>query len=1022
MEAAGLALGAIALIGLFKECVDLFEYFSASRSAERDRRILETKLDIEKTLFLQWAEKVHLLKLTDFEDRLHSRPALKDTIQKTLESIHTLLSDSENLRKRYGLKQAKSRQALKTLPTLATDQKEGQGQKGESTTTISHHRMLRFQAEFAALRLDQSDANSQGKISKSKKALWVIVDRDKFSKLLEELSYFITRLYDLFPPEPKLELSMVQEDIQSLNTVPQLRMVFEASVGDKERLAEEAKQSICRKKILQMVWFRTMDNRRDDVKPAHSRTLEWALQSNANKNEPGDNPAWDNLPEWLRSGSGHYWISGKAGSGKSTLMKFIWSDPKTIKCLREWTESFKDANDANLIIESFFFWHLGTSEQKFHEGLWRAILYKILDSDPFLIPELLPKVWRQLYNADVRTAVPELPSPSEVDFAFGQLVKIDKPTTRFCFFIDGLDEYSGVYDDAISFIKRLGSCSHVKIVVSSRPIPQCTSAFEDTPKLFLQDLNKTDIENYVTDTVASHPYAKVILKMDEKRASRILEDLVQKSEGVFLWVVLACSSVLDGFTNFDRFADLEERVRELPEKLENLFQHMLDQIEPRYQEQAAKLLWVCHRRFQLSGSQTMHSMALALIDQLESDVIEPVWGMKLDEKQQTCFLLEGRLRSRCCGLLEVIKSPVWHSFGNICVCGGEKEKEGHDDLVDSMVTVIHRSVFEFLEMPGVQDLPCLSIQKGGSDVPLYLAYAALQLLVFSCESDTCEENKNLFVEALESLDACTSTESKLAANVMKALQTVVGDISTLYRGLESADFSELMLWERCVVYSTDSATAQSPSVLPIAVEKGYFQIINILMQMGKGGVLQPSYLLRHALRPYSRMSGTLPPSPRMICFLLENSCDATKLIEDVDGQDCFPWTIWTKAARELFESQVLGGPEVHQVSKCFIEAGAQVDLISFYGDRLQTFDDWIRIGLSWPGSDPIAEDSKHRLLRFIESQSHSTRLATKGQSSRDAPVCRTLRSGKRSAAHMEGEGSRGAYTHARKQRRPKEGK
>lgn len=34
----------------------------------------------------------------------------------------------------------------------------------------------------------------------------------------------------------------------------------------------------------------------------------------------------DSIAEWLESGSGVYWISGKAGSGKSTLMKHLFWD------------------------------------------------------------------------------------------------------------------------------------------------------------------------------------------------------------------------------------------------------------------------------------------------------------------------------------------------------------------------------------------------------------------------------------------------------------------------------------------------------------------------------------------------------------------------------------------------------------------------------------------------------------------------------------------------------------------------
>jgi len=61
MEAAGLAIGIFVLAGAFKDIIDLFALFTASRSMGRDLTLLETKLNIEKTRLLQWAESVRLL-------------------------------------------------------------------------------------------------------------------------------------------------------------------------------------------------------------------------------------------------------------------------------------------------------------------------------------------------------------------------------------------------------------------------------------------------------------------------------------------------------------------------------------------------------------------------------------------------------------------------------------------------------------------------------------------------------------------------------------------------------------------------------------------------------------------------------------------------------------------------------------------------------------------------------------------------------------------------------------------------
>ncbi|KAJ4237812.1 hypothetical protein NW760_003248 [Fusarium oxysporum] len=54
-EVAGLALGAVGVVGLigaFKDTIDLFGLLAESRDLGRDYEILRIKLDIQKTLLL----------------------------------------------------------------------------------------------------------------------------------------------------------------------------------------------------------------------------------------------------------------------------------------------------------------------------------------------------------------------------------------------------------------------------------------------------------------------------------------------------------------------------------------------------------------------------------------------------------------------------------------------------------------------------------------------------------------------------------------------------------------------------------------------------------------------------------------------------------------------------------------------------------------------------------------------------------------------------------------------------------
>jgi hypothetical protein len=69
-----------------------------------------------------------------------------------------------------------------------------------------------------------------------------------------------------------------------------------------------------------------------------------------------------------------------------------------------------------------------------------------------------------------------------------------------------------------------------------------------------------------------------------------MSEIVDTSCGVFLWVRLPVSSVLEGLTNHDTIESLQDRFRELPANLEDFYRHIWDRIPQKYRTQAARLL------------------------------------------------------------------------------------------------------------------------------------------------------------------------------------------------------------------------------------------------------------------------------------------------------------------------------------------------------------------------------------------------------------------------------------------------
>jgi energy-coupling factor transporter ATP-binding protein EcfA2 len=61
---------------------------------------------------------------------------------------------------------------------------------------------------------------------------------------------------------------------------------------------------------------------------------------------------------WLKSQQNTFCVTGAAGSGKSTLMKYLASSDKVHDMLRQW------AYDQRLVFAIYCFWHNGSKLQK----------------------------------------------------------------------------------------------------------------------------------------------------------------------------------------------------------------------------------------------------------------------------------------------------------------------------------------------------------------------------------------------------------------------------------------------------------------------------------------------------------------------------------------------------------------------------------------------------------------------------------------------------------------------------------
>lgn len=210
-----------------------------------------------------------------------------------------------------------------------------------------------------------------------------------------------------------------------------------------------------RARVLRSLRFGYMTSRYLNITDAHVQTFKWLFSDNSLPENGPHSKVF--FTEWLRSGTGTYWISGKPGSGKSTLMKYIVNHPETTLALKSWSKA------SNLTIAKFFFWNAGTAMQKSLLGLLQSLLFEILSRRPEWIPAICPTRWSSDVASLAQWTMVELKS------VLKHLLRQEvTPSDKFCFFIDGLDEYDGDMHDILDCLYEIDCSTQIKLCLSSR--------------------------------------------------------------------------------------------------------------------------------------------------------------------------------------------------------------------------------------------------------------------------------------------------------------------------------------------------------------------------------------------------------------------------------------------------------------------------------------------------------------------------------------------------------------------------
>ncbi|KAF1352018.1 hypothetical protein BDV97DRAFT_137122 [Delphinella strobiligena] len=196
-------------------------------------------------------------------------------------------------------------------------------------------------------------------------------------------------------------------------------------------------------------------------------------------------------------------------------------------------------------------------------------------------------------------------------------------------------------------------------------------------KLFVQDCTRDDLKRYATEELMKDAqFMEWHRREDTNR--EIIEEIVRKADGVFLWVYLVVRSLRSGIVDGNSISELRRRLDALPPTLEQYFRAIFDRIEDFYQEETGRIFLVA-----VHAAQPLSVLTFSFLrgEQIDPDYalnasVCPISDSAIAVKVKE---MPSYLNARCKDLLEVNKAT------------------SDSTLLRYRVDFLHRTVRDFLK-------------------------------------------------------------------------------------------------------------------------------------------------------------------------------------------------------------------------------------------------------------------------------------------------------------------------------------
>ena len=395
--------------------------------------------------------------------------------------------------------------------------------------------------------------------------------------------------------------------------------------------------------------------------------------------------------KWIQSEGHIFWIYGKPGAGKSTLMKQLTQSKQTFDLMPRWPKP--------VITVSFFFYELGQHQERQFKSLLMAILFALLqtfhDTDPRAVSSIMNTLEPQV-SRNPRDQKQSIWKDEKLQEALRQTLIVCQISASLLLFVDGMDECEGDYRGQLDFLKTwiessTSSKLSIKACIASRDETEIRLRLSMYPSLPVHSFTKANILTYVTrrlraawEMMSRQPDCTTVT-FDQA----LIDTLVEKAEGVFLWVDLVVTQLTLSIEEERTVKELWMQLNDMPEGLRDLYSRIVDKIPQRLLHDTANFLRMYNHSIHDWGTGPLvigvHEFTLwefyAAVEDPSTAISCKAHfekGFKEENnhsQQRLCAIMKRRIQRVCKGLIHV---------------------EETNDLPNAGVNLLHRTVKEFI--------------------------------------------------------------------------------------------------------------------------------------------------------------------------------------------------------------------------------------------------------------------------------------------------------------------------------------